>query len=427
MRAALSMLPELARMGVRNVGRNLRRSLITGAMIAVAVTGVVFFKGYALGIEKALVDMAVEGITGAMQVQRRGYIDSQDLGPLDLDLPDDQTIARALSAVPNVKAVAPRVLFTGFISNGDTSTMFVGLGIDPEKEIQVCPSGPGLTTRTSGGDGYNRLVDGQPLTSRDEESVVLTQALATGLKVKIGDSLTLVARTQGGSTDSVDLTVKGVFQFDDPLGNKQFGVLPLAVAQKLLHMKSRATAFGVSVTDQAQLQQTAKHVSQALAGATPELAVFSWDTLAPYYRDVATLQDGMLDVVFLVVVLIVLAGVINTMMMSTFERKREIGTLMSMGFRRWAIVTLFVVESIWLAALSAVIGVVVGVTLVLLTHSTGIAFSIPAGGSILTHPQWRPQDALVALAGAILTAACAAMFPAYRASRLKPIDALRAD
>jgi len=414
-------------MGVRNVGRNRRRSLITGAMIALAVVAVVFFKAYALGIERVLVNMAVEGLTGALQVQRGGYFESQDSGPLDLDLPQDTGLLEKVRSVPNVRAVSPRLLFTGLINNGDTSNMFVGLGVDPLTEPTVCASGPGLTGLDAKGTGFNQLVAGEPLSKPDEDAVMLTDALAKSLKVKVGDSLVLLARTKAGSMDSVDLTVKGIFQFSDPLGNKQFGVLPLKVAQRLLHMTDRATAFGVSVIDRSALETTAQSIRETLANEEPKSAVFVWSTLAPYYRDVVILQDGMLNIVSFVVLVLVLAGIVNTMMMSTFERKREIGTLMSMGFRRWAIVVLFVIEAIWLAVISGLVGMAVGVGIVELTHLTGIPFAIPGGGSILTFPDWRYQTLGLAIVGAVITALLAALVPSYRASRLRPIDALRSD
>lgn len=428
MQSNSSMFFELLRLGVRNVGRNRRRSLITGSMIAIAVTGIIFFRGYALGIERVLVDIAVEGLVGALQVQRVGYFDSQDLGPLDLDLPEDAEVTKQLLAIDNVAAVAPRVVFTGLISNGDESTMFVGLGIDPKAEPAVSPLSPGAQrSEQAQGRGINRLVEGAALSEVDENSVVLTDALATALKVKIGDSLVLLARTRNGSMDSVDLNVKGIFHYDEPLGNRQFGVIPLAVAQRLLHMEHRATAFTISVNDRQLLDATVAAVRDALSTREPAVAVFSWAQLAPYYRDVANLQSAMLDIIFFVVALIVLAGIANTMMMSTFERKREIGTLMSMGFRRKAIMVLFIIESVWLAALGALFGALFGVALVLLTHSTGIDFAIPAGGVVMTRPELRFSNMAVAVIGAMVCAMIAALLPAYRASRLKPIEALRSD
>ena len=427
MRSKLEMLQELVRFGVRNVGRNRRRSLITGTMIALAVTGVIFFKAYALGIERVMVNMAVEGLVGAIQLQREGYLQSADLGTLDLDLPEDGGILEKVALNANVQDVAPRLLFTGFLSNGDTSNMFFGLAIDPTKEPAVCPSGPGAKSRSGERAAFNALVAGGPLERSDEEAVLLTDTLARALAVSVGDNLVLLVRTRNGSMDSVDLTVKGLFHYDDPIGNQQFGVVPLLTAQRLLHMKGRVTAIALSVVDRAQLEATAQQLQASLKELTPAVVATPWQLLAPYYNDVAGLQEGMLNIVFFVVLLIVLAGVVNTMMMSTMERKREIGTLMAMGFRRWAINALFIIEALWLSLFGTLAGLVLGIVLVQVARKTGINFAIPAGGTVMTYPELRMASIWVAMVGAFVSALLASLLPAYRASRLQPIEALRSD
>lgn len=416
---------EMVRLGVRNISRNRRRSLITGAMISLAVAGIVFFEGYGLGIERVLVNMAVEGLVGALQVQRVGYLESQDLGPLDLDLPVDDALVKRLEQVPNVQAVAPRLVFTGMLSTGEASAMVFALGIDPRRESSVCPSGPGSNADMT--VGFNKLVAGSTLSDPDEESVVLTDVLATSLGVKVGDSVVLLVRSQSGSMDTVDLTIRGLFHYDDPNGSRQFGVVPLGVAQRLLHMEHRATSFGVSVIDRQRLDTTAVALRAAVNEVHPSATVHTWSTLAPYYRDVADLQNGMLQIVFLVVLAIVLAGIANTMVMSTFERKREIGALMAMGFRRKALITLFLVEALWLGLIGATVGAVLGVALIQIAYTVGIPFSVPAGGLVITRPELLGSHVAFAMVGALVSAVLAAILPAYRASRLNPIEALRAD
>ncbi|MGC4116427.1 MAG: FtsX-like permease family protein [Myxococcales bacterium] len=423
----MSLLADLLRMGARNVGRNRRRSLLTGAMVVFAVAGVVFFKGYTLGIRRMMVAGAVESMIGALQIQREGYAEAQELAPLDLDLPeaagrDGTSLAQRVRAVAGVKAVAPRLRFAGLLGGSDGTTTIVGIGMDPERERDVCPLGMGVRTGSAG--SFNALVDGAGLAGEDD-GIVVASDLASGLGLKVGDPVTLQVRTRNGSMDTADTVVRGIFRFDDPSGNKLLVLVPLRLAQRLLHMDGRVTAYAVSLHDTEALVPVSAAVQAALAGQTPPAKVHRWTELAAYLRDVIELQDDVFGVVLGVVVMLVVAGVVNTMMMSVYERRREIGTLMSLGFRRRSIVLLFLIEAAWLGLLSAGVGALAGALLVLATSATGLAFAIPSGATILVYPELRLVHVAAAVAAALVGALLAASFPAYRASRLQPIEALR--
>lgn len=412
-------------MGVRNVARNARRSFITGAMIAIGVAAIVFFKGYISGLQELILQSVVESRTGALQVQRFGYGAAQDLAPLDLDLPTGAEIERQMHSVENVKDVAPRLRFVGLLSNGDASSTFIGLGIDPEKERVVCPLSP--TGSPHGEGALSGNVTGPGFQGAGEDSVILASQLAIGLKLAVGDTVTLLAQTRAGSTDAVDVTVRGTISIPDPLQNKSVILVPLGLAQRLLHMPGRATAYAVSVRRRDAIDETVGPLSQALSGFQPKTEVHPWTDLEPYYRDVMTLQDEMLRIVTIILFTVALAGVINTMMMSVFERKREVGTLMALGFKRRAILSLFVVEALALGTVSAIVGAALGAVLIAISHHYGLPFPIPAVGTIMNHPIQNPGYAVFTIGVALVGVVVAGLYPAYRGSRLSPVEALRAD
>src|SRR5262245_39009587 len=121
-------------MAFRNVGRNRRRSIISGTTIAIGVTAIVFASAYIKGLNGVLESEVTDTRFGSMSVQRAGYGASQDLAPLELDLPQSAELDGALAAVPNVEATVPRIKFVGVVSNGETSTMFVGDAFDTVRE-----------------------------------------------------------------------------------------------------------------------------------------------------------------------------------------------------------------------------------------------------------------------------------------------------
>jgi putative ABC transport system permease protein len=217
----------------------------------------------------------------------------------------------------------PRIKFAGSVSNGETSTMFIGNAFDPLRETRVCPRGPGGRTGRLSGPGLGGL---------HAREVVLGAKLAAGLGVSIGDTVTVLAQTQPGSQDAMDLTVAGIFDSRDVLEGKYLVAVPLGTAQTLLHMPGRVTGYTLSLHDPAALGQTAAELRRVLGDQQPALEVVTWPEMVPFYHDVINLFDTTLGLVVSVVFVLALAGIINTMLMAVYERTREVGTLMACGF-----------------------------------------------------------------------------------------------
>ena len=422
----MGMPADILRMGSRNVVRNRRRSLITGLMIILGVAAIIFFRGYVFGLERMMTVMVVDELVGAMQVERAGYVKAQELAPLDLDLPTDASTLDDLRRTPGVAGISARLRFGALLLNGEDSTIVSGLGVDPVGDAKVCPSGPGSHQRSADRAGVTYGVSGAGLSADDRAEIVLANQLAAGVHAKLGDTVTLLAETQKGSMDAVDAVVVGIYRTGDVELNKRLVIVPLALAQRLLHMPGRATSWVLSVTDLQGIPEVAAAVRARLADRRPPVEVRSWRELMPYYRDVITLQHDLMGIVMGLFFVIMLAGIINTMLMSAFERQREVGTLMALGFRRRAIVLLFLAEAGVLGAVSCAIGTLAGLAIVAVTKQTGLPFEVPAVGVLTNHPQFDPEYVALAAAVAFVTALVAGLYPAWRASRFQPVEALRA-
>jgi putative ABC transport system permease protein len=413
-------------MAARNLLRNRRRSGITAATVAVGVAALLFASAYIEGLQILIQEAVTEASSGALVIERRGYAQSQELAPLELDLAEDPALEQKVLAVPNVRALAPRLRFVGFLGSGEASTMAAGLGVDPGRELQTCPRGPGAAGDRRGSlGGLERAAVGRGLSRPDEESAVLGRGLADGMQLGVGGTTTLLVQARGGAMDALDLETAGLFRSFDPVEDKHLVVIPLQVAQRLLHMNGRVTGYAVRLVDPKALDETAAALRVALAGVEPPLEVETWKEHAPYWRDVLRLQDSVLFVLCAIVFALVLAGVVNTMLMSVFERTREVGTLLALGFRRRRILTLFVLEAALLGGAAALLGAVVGTFASALAHAVGLPFSAPAVGRILNRPVLTVAAVVVSVVGISLGALVGGLLPAYRASRLSPVEALR--
>lgn len=406
---------QVVRMALRNVTRNRRRSLLAGTMVAAGVAAILFAKAYLTGLQALIREGVIDAGHGALQVMHEGYALAQEMSPLHLDLPEDDALVSRIASVGNVKAVAPRMRFMGMISAGDSGTAFHALAIDPARERAVCPRGPSVPS--------DRL-DGPGLSGSDATEVLLGTELAKALKVKAGDTITLLTQTRSGAMDAVDLTVAGTYRFDDLETNKRLVVLPLKVAQKLLHMNGRVTGYSVAVYDLERLDETVAQVSATLAGGPWQTETRDWGSLQPRYRDLLLVEDAVLGVLLFIVFGLVLTGVVNTMLMSVFERTREIGTLMSMGFTRQRIAALFLSEAALLGMFASAVGAAIGASLTWYTHRVGIPFRVPGVGLVENRPTLALSFALLAVAGAVLGALMGGLWPAVRAARLEPVEAL---
>ena len=409
-------LRRLPRLALRNVARNRRRSRITLGAIAFGVTAVIVLRGMLGGFLALMVRDVVEGQTGALQVHRRGYLDDVEAMPLSLSMPADEAFIAKLRAVPGVKAVTPRIQFSGLVTNGISQTMFVGRGVEPGSEKQVCPSA-----------GFDLAPGGAPLEADDGAVALLGAELGASFGVTPGAAaqVTLSGASAEGRANSVTVAVKGLTHSLLPFENKRVVTVPLKVAQALLGMEGRVTEYAVAVDDLRELDAVKAALAAAL-GADHE--VHSWRDVQPFIGDVLTLQRLIFGVISGVLFVIVLVGIANTMLMSVFERVREIGTLLAVGLRRRQILALFLLEGLVLGVGGGVLGICLGRGIVAVLAVEGIPFKVPSSAlHSLLRPEVDPGFILGVWVAGALGALASAAWPAWRASRLDPVEALRSN
>jgi putative ABC transport system permease protein len=355
----MSRLPRLA---IRNVARNRRRSRVTLAAILVGVAAAVLLRGMNGGFVDFMIRDVVETRTGALQIHRAGYLDSNEGMPLTLSMPADPIFVERIRAVPGVAAVAGRIQFGGLVTNGLTQTMFVGRAIDPTAEKQVCPR--------SGTD----VVTGTPIAPGDRGVALLGDELARSFNAaprgtppvdpsaQAFHEVTLSSTSPEGRANSLSVRVKGLTRSAMLFENKRVVTVPLSVAQELLGMKDRVTEYAVAVRDMSQLEAVAERLRRAIG---PDYEVHTWREIQPFYSDVIRVQRFLIGLISFVLYAIVLTGIANTMLMSVYERVREIGTMLAVGIRRRQILALFLIEATVLGVLGAALGALAGYFLAL--------------------------------------------------------------
>lgn len=401
------------KLAARNLLRNKRRSAITFIAIGLGLVLVLFFYGFIQGVDKQFTDNFIKAQTGHIQIHAQGYQEKARLMPLDIAIRDYQSVVQKLQELPPVKDIFPRLRFPVIVSTGSESLGVLGLGFDPQAERDGV-----IATKIAQGEYFS-----------DKSGYALIGAqLAQDLHVGIGDLLTLVATTAKGALNSIDVEVKGIFATGYSQIDNSVLALALPDAQRLLRMAGQVTEITMMLTDADQAESVAQTIRERFSD--DGLEVQTWKELGAAIFELLAARRQLMAVISFVVILIAALGIVNTMLMSVFERTREIGTLMALGMTPGEIRLLFLLESALLGAAGGLMGSAVGGVLLKYFATVGVTFTqtsqfinLPVGTTFYAEFSWGTIVLFFALAQVV--AVLAALYPAYIASKQEPVQALR--
>lgn len=388
----------------KNVLRNRRRSLMALAITAVGTAAALIGGGFAQFTYDALREVSARE-TGHVVLAARNFFDGDEDVPMQNGLVGAPALAERLRTLPGVRAVLPRVQFSGLISNGDKSSVFVGSGAVPEIDFRV----RGMQT------GF---VAGEPFAAgADVPEIAIGKELAKIMKAKVGSSLTLLATTTEGSLNAVDVVVRGIISVGVPDIDKRLVLADVAAVQKLL-LTDKVSTLSVYLRETADTDA----FSARLGAELPQLDRRTWLDLAVFYKSVRGLYDrifGMLGAIMLVIVLFAMS---NTLSMAVAERTREIGTLRAIGTQPGEIVRNFVLEGVAIGGAGALTGMAVAGAVTVMLVFAGIQMPPPPGRSngyplLINFSVWLYISTGLAVVG---VSALAAYLASAKAAR-KPI------
>ncbi len=387
----------------KNALRNRRRSVMAFAITAVGTAATLIGSGFALFTYGALRDASARD-TGHVVVASRNYFDGDEDVPMQNGLAGAAALVKELSARPGVRAVLPRLQFSGLVSNGDKSSVFIGTGVFPELDFRM----RGLTS----------FVDGGPLrVGAGAPEVVLGRDLAKLMKAGAGSGLTLLATTTEGSLNALDVVVRGVISTGVPDIDKRLVYADIGAAQKLLLTDKVSTlSVYLDTTD------STGAAAIAIAEGSPTLAVRTWLDLAVFYKSVKALYNRIFGMLGVIMLLIILFAMVNTIAMAVAERTREVGTLRAIGTQPGEIVRSFVLEAAAIGGAGSLVGIAFAGALSIFLHFAGIHMPPPPGRSngypllIVFSPAL-----CVAAALAVIAVSAFAAWAASRKAARKPI------
>jgi len=287
--------------------------------------------------------------------------------------------------------------------------------VDPAAEARVTPK------------ALESVTQGTYVQPDDPLGIVLSEELAKSLNIQIGDEVTILSNTREGAMNGNDLRVVGFLGSNLPGVPTKMLIMHRETATTMLDMADRATEITVAVASEVPVAQVKEALQGLPLGPNNEVAVYEWEELMSFFQDVIEMQNFIYNMVIIVLFFMVLTGIANTMLMTVFERTREIGTMMALGMKRRHVVELFLMEALILGLLGAFLGVVLGYGVVTSVATQGLYFAPPGTGrEMLIVPEIVPSTVVLAIVFGLVSALVSAAWPAWRAGKLKPVDALRA-
>ncbi|WCP69847.1 ABC transporter permease [Vibrio tubiashii] len=366
------LIPPSWRIAFLNLQRNKRRSVLSVLIIAIAIFALTSAGGFGLYTYDSLKESTARD-TGHLTISQPDFFEKDEEMPLANGLSDGTQITQQLIANDKVRSVQPRIEFTGLVSNGSKSTIFVGTGVN-EREFDM--KGPFLDVRQ--GKTLSSIQSSRYDPSEPE--VMLGVDLARNLNVSIGDWVTLLATTSDGALNAYDYKVRGIYSTGVPELDKRQLYIHIKSAQELLG-SDKVSTLSVFLFDTEQTMPMKLWVEQQLADMSlaEPVEVTPWQERAFFYTKVKDLYDRIFGIMGAVMALVVFVALFNTMTMSVTERTREIGTLSALGTYPREIVSGFVRESALLALIGSFIGGVISLLVSLLLMVVDVQMPPPPG------------------------------------------------
>ncbi len=401
----------ILKMAFLNLFRHRARVLLSLLTIAGAIASTVIFRGYSHNILRKLRLYAAENQYGHVQIgsQKLWSPDSERIKDQLIDLSPE--ILSKLRTYPEVRSVAPRLPLHGLVTNGDVQFGAKIIGYDPEMEI---------TFRES-----LNVIGGQHITDAKDLGILLGMGLNKKLKTKVGDSVSVVTQTVDGVVNAVDLTVRGLFLTTIADIDNQVAFVPINVAHGLLDTANVET-WTIRFNNIDQTFAMRDRINEDLKPFKPNLVAKTWRDLADLYNRTEEFFGIQNFIVQSILAALTVLAILNTVGMTVYERTGEIGTLRSLGQMRHEVVQQFCVEGIFLASIAAVLGAIISILAASIINAAGFATALP-GASVEVPIEIDLVGSAFAIAIAMGFAATliGTIFPAWRASRLAIVDALR--
>lgn len=405
----------LLQLGWRNIWRNPRRTAVILMAVVIGVWAMIFLGGLMRGIGDQLVKNGVATLTGHIQIQQRGFRSDP---VVENRIADPQAIYAMLESADTLPPDAhwtPRVRVNAVGANARHSRGITLVGIDPPREARVSFIADAVTR-------------GRYLQPADPHGAIVGKALAETFETDTGNKLVLMSQDRSGEIASRAFRIVGIFRAETEAVEEQYVFVHLDAAQEMLSIRADICEISILLAQGDHAPRVAETLRSQLN--PDQYVVFTWRELLPMVRAVLRMYDGFILIWFLTVFIAMGFGLVNTILMAVFERIREFGLLRAMGMKPGWVIGEVLSESFFLLVMGLAAGNLLGTATVAVTAQTGIDLSAFAEGmefvgmSRVIIPVLYPRDLITANLTVLILGLLISLYPAIKAARIKPVEAM---
>lgn len=397
----------------RNITRNQYRSSLTISAVAIGLASLVFLKSFIDGADRQMVENYTSLLTGSIQIHKTGF--QKNMG-LEKSITEASSIFASLKNISGVRAAAPRVKDYALISSPESSAGILLYGIDPAAEKK-------LTTINQ------RLRRGRFLTKEDKDKIIIGKDLSDQLKTDLGDKVVLMSQGADGSLAASAYEICGILDAGAEDIDKNLALITIEAARELLVLDGKVSEIAIAANSLNDIDEISRSIKAKID--TNKYEVLTWKEISPMTYQWIQFDQVFTGLILFIVLLVVAAGILNTILMSVLERTREFGIMLALGTKPQQVTSMVAAESMMLSGIGIIFGAALGSGLVILLGITGIDLSAISSalnsfyiGSVI-YPRLNIAD-LCAYAGIVLlTSVLVSIFPAKKAAKLSPIEAIR--
>ncbi len=402
-------MTQIIKMAYRDLLRNKRRSFFSSLALGIGLALLLLMAAVISGEVRYSMESAVKLQSGHMQVQAKTYNEAKSSLAFEDLIGNPDEVAAKISSLSQVSVATPRLIASGIIANKNETNGIRLFGIEPESAANEA--------------FREEILSGNFIQSDDRSGVMIGEALARKMDLNAGDSVNLMVNTSNGDVDQQTFEIRGVFTTRTPAFDDYTVLIPLAKAQAITKTEGYASIIYVLLHDQEQVE----NVRNALK--TDQMQIKTYLEMNDMILQMEEFSRSYMMIIYLIVLAITATVIVNTLIMSVFERTREIGILSAIGMKGSRIMSMFFVESGFLALGGILAGLILGGMMVYYASTTGFYFGDVGATDLLIgeriYAYLRVNDAVTLTILAFVVAILAALYPAIMAARLEPVEAMR--
>jgi len=417
----------------RNLWRNKARSVLTISALSGGLFILIIYAALLEGMVKQMTEFSTTISSGYLQVHRQLFNDDQDLYST---IP--WNFIQALEQENKTLTFSPRLYASGLASSGDVSVGAMIKAIDPVKEQQVTTM---LEHIRSGNSNLGKVASHN--SDFNQYYVIVGAQLASNMKVKPGDEIVLITQAADGSIGNGIFIISGILKPIEPNFDRTGILMSIEAYKELMILDSGAHEIAIGIPENSdltsyklQLEKSINTLSTkyALSDSKDLIELRTWRELMPAVSDMVEVSRAAIYILGLIMLGLASMGMLNTVMMSIYERKHEFGILLSIGMGHYWLLLMVVFESLIITLISVVVGTLAGVAGAVYMQNHGLDMSsyMPDGfdyGGIIFEPIWRghinSSDIFICMILTVVISLIASMIPSLRIIKMKPIEVLQ--